>query len=61
MVKQVTIRQSKSPHIRGQGNPEGGKESQEQAKESEIHPLSLFMAPQKHQPDNQILYAEDLE
>ena len=36
------IRQGKNPHIRdGQGNPTGGKKSQEQAKESETQRFSL--------------------
>ena len=38
----------KSPHIgAGQGNPIGGKESQEQVKESEIHLLPLVGVPEK--------------
>ena len=37
------MRQGKGPHIEaGEGNPMGGKESQEQAKESETHRLPLL-------------------
>lgn len=42
----------------GQGNPIGGKSSQEQAKESETHPLLLSGAP--HQANSHDTYTEDL-
>ena len=42
------------------GNPTGGKEFQEQAKEPEIHPLSLLGVPQRHQAIIHKIYAEDL-
>jgi hypothetical protein len=39
MTKQNTLRQDKIPHTKAErGNPTGGKESQEQAKESDTHP-----------------------
>lgn len=49
-TKQDTLRQYKSPHIgSGQGNPIGGKESQQQAKESEIHLFPLLVGLQNTQ------------
>lgn len=48
-TKQGTIRQSKRPHTNAaQGNLEGGNESREQKKESEIHLFPLLGVPQKH-------------
>jgi hypothetical protein len=60
-TKQDTIRQSKHLHIEAwQSNLIGRKESQEQAKESEIYPLLLLGVPQKHQANSHNIYAEDL-
>ena len=36
----------------GKDNPIGGKESQEQEKESETHPLPLLRVPQEHQTNS---------
>ena len=59
MTKQDTIGQDQSPHIEaGQGNQMGGKESQEQAKESEMTLLPLLV-PQKQQASSHS-FAEDL-
>jgi hypothetical protein len=59
--KQDTIRQGSSPHIKiEEGNPTGGKEFQEQAKEPEIHPLSLLGVLQKHQAIIHKIHTEDL-
>lgn len=44
----------------GQGNLVGGKEYQEQAKESEIHPCLLLEVPQDHKAISYNIYAEDL-
>ena len=61
MSYQVAIRLGTSPHIKaGQGNPVGGKGSQEQAKESETPPLPLLGVPQEHQATQHNIYAEDL-
>lgn len=50
-TKQNTIRQGKSPHVEAeQGNPMGGRESQEQVKESVMHPLPLLGKAQSQQP-----------
>lgn len=49
MEKQDIIRQGKSSHVEGgQGSPIGGKECQDEAKESETHSL-LMLVPWKHQ------------
>lgn len=48
---QDAIRQGKIPHVQaGQGDPAGGKESQEQARESET--LPQLGVPQKHQANS---------
>lgn len=53
--------QVKSPHIEAtQGNPIGRKESQELAKESEKHQLSLLGVLQKYQAHSHGVFAEDL-
>lgn len=60
MTKQDTIRHGQSPHIEaGQGNHMGGKESQEQAKESEMTLLPLLGVQRKHQASSHS-FAEDL-
>lgn len=57
-TKQDTIRQGKRPHTKaGQGNLEGGNESQEQEKESEMHLFPLLGLPQKHQDNSHNLHA----
>lgn len=46
--KTDTIRQSESHHIKaGQGDPLGGKESQDNTKESDTHPVPPSGVPQK--------------
>ena len=48
-TKQNTLNESKSPNFEStQGSPMGEKESQEQAKESETHPLPFLGVPQNH-------------
>ena len=44
----------------GQRNPIKGKESQEQEKESEIHPLPPFRVSQKHKANSYSIYVEYL-
>lgn len=50
-----------SPHIKaGTGNPAVGKGSQEQVKESEIHPSLLLEVSIKHQANKHCISVEDL-
>lgn len=44
----------------GQGNPIGGKDSQEQEKDSEVHLFPLLGVPPKHQVNSHNLYTKDL-
>jgi hypothetical protein len=61
MPKQDTTDKVESLHIKaGKGNPRGGKESQEQAKELKIYPLPLLGITHKHQANSHNLEAEDL-
>lgn len=55
------MRESKNPHVRtGQGNPDGGKEPQEQTKESEIHLLPLLGVSQKHKTNSHNIHEGDV-
>lgn len=53
------MQQQKSPQIEvGQGNPTRGKESQEDAKESEIPVLTVRNSAKKYQANSYITYVE---
>lgn len=59
-TKRVTVRQGKSSCWAGEGNLIGRKESQEQAKKSEIRLLPLLGISQKHQAISHNVYTENL-
>lgn len=57
--KQDTLRHGKALSIKaGQGHPRRGKDSQEQAKESELHLPPLLGVSPGHQADSQNIYMQ---